>query len=118
MKKKVFALTPVALACKCILAQTLPTGGAIVQGQGSIASNGNSMTVSQASQRMIADWQSFSIGTGNSVQFVQPSSDAVALNRVIGGDPSRILGNLSANGRVYLQNPNGVLFGKGAQVNV
>lgn len=118
MKKKVFALTPVALACKCILAQTLPAGGAIVQGQGSIASNGNSMTVSQASQRMIADWQSFSIGTGNSVQFVQPSSDAVALNRVIGGDPSRILGNLSANGRVYLQNPNGVLFGKGAQVNV
>jgi|GEM_PF-1299663 len=118
MKKKVFTLTPVALACKCVLAQTLPTGGAIVQGQGSIATGSDSVIVNQTSQRMIADWQSFSIGSGQTVQFAQPSADAVALNRVIGADPSRILGNLSANGRVYLQNPNGVLFAKGAQVNV
>jgi filamentous hemagglutinin family protein len=118
MKRKIFALTPVALACKCALAQTLPTGGHIVQGQGNIGSNGNTMVVTQSSQSMIADWQSFSIGNGDTVKFVQPSSDAVALNRVIGGDPSLILGNLSANGRVYLQNPNGVLFAPGAQVSV
>lgn len=118
MKKKAFALTPVAFACKCILAQTLPTGGAIIQGQGSISTTGNTTTVSQTSQRMIADWQSFSIGKDNTVRFAQPSADAVALNRVIGGDPSSILGNLTANGRVYIQNPNGVIFGKGAQVSV
>ncbi|HLA72329.1 MAG TPA: YDG domain-containing protein [Steroidobacteraceae bacterium] len=118
MRKKTFALTPLAFACKCILAQTLPTGGAIVQGQGSIASSGNTMTIKQTSQRMIADWQTFSVGSDNTVRFVQPSADAVALNRVIGGDPSRILGNLTANGRVYIQNPNGVIFGKGAQVSV
>ncbi|WP_129778587.1 two-partner secretion domain-containing protein [Peristeroidobacter soli] len=122
MNKKVFALTPLALACKCVLAQAappvLPAGGAIVQGQGSIAISGDTLTVNQSSQRMIADWQSFSIGSDNTVRFAQPSADAVALNRVVGGDPSRILGNLSANGRVYIQNPNGVLFAKGAQVNV
>jgi filamentous hemagglutinin family protein len=118
MKRTILALTPLALACKCVLAQTLPTGGHIVQGQGSIGGDGYTMVVRQSSQRMIADWSSFSIGKDNTVQFVQPSTDSVALNRVIGGDPSRILGSLSANGRVYIQNPNGVMFAKGAQVNV
>ncbi len=118
MKRKFFALTPVAFACKFALAQTLPTGGHITQGQGSISSGGNTMVVTQSSQRLIADWQSFSIGKGDTVQFVQPSADAVALNRVVGADPSLIFGNLSANGRVYLQNPNGVLFAPAAQVNV
>ncbi len=74
--------------------------------------------VQQTSARLIADWQSFSIGQGGSVRFVQPSSDAVALNRVLGNDPSRIFGSLSANGRVYLQNQNGVLFAPGARVDV
>ncbi len=100
------------------LAQTLPTGADIVHGSGSVAVNGNAMTVTQGSARMVADWQGFSIGAANAVQFVQPSANAVALNRVIGGDPSTILGSLSANGHVYLQNPNGVLFAPGAQVSV
>lgn len=52
------------------------------------------------------------------MRFVQPSSSAVALNRVLGSDPSSILGSLSANGKVFLVNPNGILFGQGAQVNV
>jgi hypothetical protein len=37
---------------------------------------------------------------------------------VLGADPSSILGSLSANGKVFLVNPNGILFGKGASVNV
>ncbi len=36
MNTKIFALTPLAWACCCALAQTLPTGGSIVQGSGSI----------------------------------------------------------------------------------
>jgi len=118
MRTKVFALTPLAWACTAALAQTLPSGGQVVQGSGSIGVNGTTMTVHQASSRLIADWQSFSIGTGNTVRFVQPSNSAVALNRVLGADPSRIFGSLSANGHVYLQNPNGVYFAPGAQVDV
>ena len=76
------------------------------------------MTVNQSTGRLVTDWQSFSIGAGNSVRFVQPSSSAVALNRVTGNDPSAIFGSLVANGHVYLQNANGVYFAPGAQVSV
>lgn len=118
MRTKTFLLTPLAWASVAALAQTLPSGGSIVQGTGSVTVNGTAMVVQQNSARMVADWQSFSIGAANSVRFVQPSSSSVALNRVIGGDPSQIFGSLSANGHVYLQNPAGVLFAPGAQVNV
>lgn len=100
------------------VAQTLPGGGAVVQGAGSIEAAGSAMVVRQDSARMVADWQSFSIGSGASVRFVQPSSSAVALNRVVGSDPSSIFGSLTSNGHVYLQNPNGVLFAPGARVDV
>ena len=118
MRTKVLVLTPLAWACAAAFAQTLPSGGQVVQGSGSVLVNGTAMTVNQTSQRLIADWQSFSIGAGNTVRFVQPSSSSVALNRVLGADPSRIFGSLSANGHVYLQNPNGVYFAPGAQVDV
>jgi filamentous hemagglutinin family protein len=99
-------------------AQTLPQGGQVVAGQGRIQTIGNVMTVNQSSERMVTDWQSFSIGQGSTVNFVQPSSSSVALNRVLGTDVSVIQGALKANGQVFLVNPNGVLFSKGAQVNV
>lgn len=118
MRTKVFLLSPLAWASLAALAQTLPQGGSITQGSGSIGVAGNAMVVQQNSARMVADWQSFSIGAGNSVRFVQPSSSSVALNRVLGNDPSTIFGSLTANGHVFLQNPAGVLFAPGAQVNV
>ncbi|SDM62412.1 filamentous hemagglutinin family N-terminal domain-containing protein, partial [Geoalkalibacter ferrihydriticus] len=99
-------------------AGTLPTGGNIVAGSGAINSSGNTLTVTQDTQRMAADWTSFSIGQNNTVNFNQPSSSAVALNRVTGADASVIQGALNANGQVFLVNPNGVLFSSGAQVNV
>ncbi len=94
----------------------LPAGGEIVAGSGSIASDGKHMTIQQNTDRMIANWQDFSIGAGNSVSFHQPSSSSVALNRVIGRNPSEILGNLNANGQVFLLNANGIVMGEGASV--
>jgi filamentous hemagglutinin family protein len=99
-------------------AADLPTGGNIVAGSGSIAQSGKTMTVTQSTNRMAADWQSFNIGAGNTVNFVQPSAGAVALNRVLGADISLIQGALNANGQIFLVNPNGVLFSPTAQVNV
>ena len=100
------------------LPNQLPTGGQVVAGQAAISQSGAAMTVNQGSNRAVINWNTFSIGSGAQVNFVQPSASAVALNRVTGSDPSSIYGALHANGQVYLVNPNGVLFAKGAQVNV
>jgi filamentous hemagglutinin family protein len=97
----------------------LPTGGQVTAGSGQIntPSNGH-MVINQNSNKMVIDWTSYSIGSGNSVQYIQPSADAIALNRVLGGDPSIIRGTISANGRVVLLNPNGILFGPTSKVEV
>ena len=96
----------------------LPTDGQIVAGSGIISQTGNTLTVNQATNNMIANWKSFSIGAGGTVEFIQPNANSVALNRVLGNEASSIYGNLIANGKVFLVNPNGVLFAPGAQVNV
>src|SRR3546814_8786918 len=64
------------------------------------------------------DWRSFDIEAGETTRFQQPGSVSVALNRVRGSDPSAIFGNLSANGKIYLVNPNGIVFGPGSRVDV
>lgn len=100
------------------LVYAAPTDGTVSAGSATITGGPGSTTITQSSQNVVINWQSFSIGVGESVQFVQPNSSSVALNRVIGPDPSSILGSLSANGKVFLLNANGILFGQGAQVNV
>ena len=96
-----------------------PTGGQVVGGSASISSSGNTLTVQQTTSRAIINWSSFDIAPGEITQFEQPSSSSIALNRVTGSqNPSQILGTLSANGQVWIINPNGVMFGGNASVNV
>ena len=116
-------LTPLMLSLVCLgvtpaLAQTLPTGFAPVAGGVSASQAGAVMTVNQSTPRAIAQWQTFSIGAGGTVNVAQPSSASILLNRVVGTELSTIAGNLSANGHVFLLNPNGVLFSAGSAVNV
>lgn len=99
-------------------AGALPGGAQITAGSGSISQAGNVMNIQQNTARMITNWQSFNIGQNATVNFVQPNSSAVALNRVLSADPSQILGQLNANGVVVLLNPSGVLFGASARVDV
>ena len=88
-------------------------GAATVQGQGT-----NNVTVNQTTNRAIINWNTFNIGSGDTTTFVQPNSSSVALNRVTGNlGPSQIFGTLNANGRIFLINPDGVLFGGGAVIN-
>ena len=79
---------------------------------------GNKMTINQHTNRAILNWESFNIGKDNTVEFKQPGATAVALNRIYQSDPSAILGNLKANGQVYLLNQNGFMFGRDSTVNV
>lgn len=100
------------------LAQSLPGGGTVAAGAATVTTVASTLTVNQTSQNAVLNWQNFSIGQNSAVIFAQPNANAVALNRVTGADPSTILGSLSANGKVFLINPNGVVFGKGANVTV
>lgn len=94
----------------------LPSGGQVVRGDATISQSGATTTIRQRSATTAIDWQDFSIGAGGTVDFLQPSRSAIAVNRVLGNDASRIYGRLNANGQVFLLNPNGVLFAPGAQV--
>src|ERR1051325_6889576 len=96
-----------------------PLGGQVVGGQATIQGQGTkTVTVTQGTQNAIINWSTFNIGTGELTQFVQPNASAIALNRVVGGlGPSLLNGTLTANGRIFLVNPNGVLIGSGGVIN-
>src|SRR5262245_11355773 len=118
------ALPCLALAVAPVLADPaklpVPAANFVKSGSASQAVNpsGTNLTVTQTSSRAILNWQSFNIGAGHGVRFDQPGASAIALNRIGSADPSVIAGRLSANGQIYLYNQNGILFGRGAQVNV
>ena len=97
----------------------LPTGEQLVAGQATINTpTAGQMQIDQTSQQAIINWQGFSIAPNEAVNIQQPNAQAALLNRVVGQDASQIQGQLKANGQVYLVNPNGVVFGKSAQVDV
>ena len=99
-------------------AQSEPLGGQVSAGAGSVTQSGATTTIQQASPNLSLNWKSFNIAPQETVNFVQPSATAVAVNRIFDTNGTQILGRLNANGQVYLINPNGILFGQGAQVNV
>ncbi len=95
----------------------LPAGAENQFGQATFQTNGNNLVINQSTRQLITNWQSFGIASNESVQLLQPSQ-GVALFRVVGSDASQIFGSLSATGSLFLSNPNGILFGQGAQVDV
>lgn len=101
-----------------LFAADLPHGGSVTGGQAVITQQTHSVEVFQSSDRVSLLWDEFSIGADKTVNFVQPSSRSIALNTVPNGNISHIHGALKANGRVFLINPSGIVFGSDAQVNV
>ena len=95
-----------------------PAGGQVTAGSGSITQSGSTTTIQQNSQTLSLSWQSFNVSPGETVNFLQPGASSIAVNRILGNTASDIYGHLNANGQVWLINPNGILFGKGSQVNV
>jgi filamentous hemagglutinin family protein len=97
----------------------LPQTGTVSTGQAEIQQpNAERLNIVQTSERAVINWNSFNIGSSEWVNFQQPSATSATLNRVTGGFTSEIAGRLTANGQVYLVNPNGILFTPTAQVNV
>ena len=128
LQRSLFRLSPHFPYRRSLLALSLllpttalagPTGEQVTAGSATVSRPDAVTTlITQQSQKAVIDWRNFSIAQQEMVRFQQPGTDSVALNRVLGNDPSRIYGNLSANGQVFLVNPSGVLFAPGAQVSV
>ncbi len=98
-----------------------PLGGVVAAGQAEIAGQGTgNVQINQATDKTVINWNSFDIRQGETTEFKQPSANSVALNRVTGSEQraSEIAGNLIANGKVVLVNPNGIFFDKTAKVDV
>jgi len=95
-----------------------PTGEQVIAGNASFHRDG-ALTQITAANNTIINYQSFDIGSAETVQFIQPGANASVLNRVTATDnPTQILGTLTANGQVYLVNPAGITFGQNAYVDV
>jgi filamentous hemagglutinin family protein len=117
-KRSTPALVAAALSLTCAVAQASPSGGQVTAGTGSITQSGSTTTITQSTQNLSLNWASFNIAPQQSVNFVQPSTSAIAVNRILGTNGTQILGYLHANGQVFLINPNGIVFGPTAEVNV
>lgn len=117
-KKTLALLVMSALSLGASSVDAMPEGGVIRSGSGSVTQNGKEMTIRQDSGRLAMDWTGFSVGKDETVRFQQPGKDALALNRVTGNQQSVIDGSLLSNGHVLLVNPNGVVIGKNASIDV
>ena len=87
-----------------------PKGGKVIKGDATIHSTGSLVEV-HAGEKAVVHWDEFSILSGETTRFIQPSKDSAILNRVA-KKTSYIHGLLEANGRVYLLNPSGMVVGK------
>ncbi|NKG33768.1 filamentous hemagglutinin N-terminal domain-containing protein [Acinetobacter junii] len=94
-----------------------PTGGVVSSGTVTIATAGTTTTINQSTAKAAIDWSSFSTNANETVNFVQPGTGSITLNRVTGTGVSNLNGQLNANGQVFIINPNGILFGGTSQVN-
>ena len=87
----------------------------------SVDANGQTQVgIRQTGAQAILNWTSFNVGARTTLTFDQQGRrDWVALNRVdrtMG--PSQILGNIKADGQVYVINQSGIIFGGNSQINV
>jgi filamentous hemagglutinin family protein len=113
------ATTALASSTNIAFAQSLPTGASVAAGAVSVAQpSPTQLQIRQTSGSAVVNWQSFSVGQGYSVDIIQPSATSALLNRVTGDTPSTIAGSITANGQIYLVNPNGIAITSNGVVNV
>lgn len=115
LNKKVLTAMIMATLCSSS-AYAMPTGGTVVSGN--VTNVANPAELMTANANSIINWDSFSIAVGEKVSF--DTRNFMVLNRVVGGQESQLLGMLSdqGNGKLILINPNGIVIGDNAIINV
>jgi filamentous hemagglutinin family protein len=110
--------TPATLPVPCANGSCGPNVPTFVSsGTATAQQSGKTLTVNQQTNSAALNWYSFNVSADGKVVFAQPSATAVALNRIYQASPSSIFGSISANGQIYLVNPNGFVFGPNSTVN-
>ncbi|NRA81923.1 MAG: filamentous hemagglutinin N-terminal domain-containing protein, partial [Pseudoalteromonas sp.] len=130
-KTQVFAISSTAFSvCLALSTYTLPAlinpayangpkGGVVVDGSGDISKlDATTTIINQTSQHMAINWDSYNVASNERVQYIQPNSQSVSLNNILSSNGSVIAGNIDANGKVILVNPNGIVFTQSANINV
>src|SRR5580704_12166665 len=108
----------VLIPCGPASAQHLPTGGTVTTGTATIVQpNATTLNINQSSNQAIINWNTFSVGRGDTVNFNQPGAASSTLNRVLSSTPSWIAGTINAPGTVLLINPNGIEITRSGVVN-
>src|SRR6056300_388770 len=95
----------------------LPTGGEVVSGDISIQKEAGKLIINQNSSKGIIEWQKFNVGADASVYFNHKNNTDSILNQIVGGSKSIILGNIFSNGKLFVNNPNGITVGANASIN-
>ncbi|MEI8320858.1 MAG: filamentous hemagglutinin N-terminal domain-containing protein [Alphaproteobacteria bacterium] len=113
------APTPVPSASVKDVVPTLPSGADIKAGDIRIHNETPThMLIHQTSDKGAIHWEDFSVGKGTHVQFKQPGPSSTTLNKVVGHKLSDIAGKITANGKIILVNPNGIVFQDGSVIDV
>ncbi|MEI6734729.1 MAG: YDG domain-containing protein, partial [Comamonadaceae bacterium] len=103
------------------IAYANPTGGVAIVGQAGMVNQGNKLTVTTqngiGTNYSAINWQSFSIPSGSTTYFQQPSATSTSINRVVTNTPSQLFGTLGSNGNLVLVNQSGIAVGAGAVVD-
>ncbi|MEM9220332.1 MAG: filamentous hemagglutinin N-terminal domain-containing protein [Cyanobacteria bacterium P01_F01_bin.150] len=110
------------------LAKGLPLPDTTLGGESSVVSNQGNQVINVEGgaireTNLFHSFETFNIGIGQEIRFLQPTDTApvsVMFTRVTGNDPSRIRGSLRVDGNAdfFLINPNGILFGQDARLNI
>jgi filamentous hemagglutinin family protein len=87
-----------------------------------VSGNGNNFDITgglNRGQTLFHSFQDFSVPTNGSANFANPAGIRDMISRVTGGSFSDINGRINSNGaNFFLINPNGIVFGPNAQLNV
>mgnify|MGYP004566534773 CR=1 FL=1 len=105
-----FSIIPVAYGA--------PSGGKVEAGNVAIVDAGKEVNITSTTKNNVISWQDFSIAKDETVKFDGGNKTNNYLNIIRGANTSQIDGKIEGGNDVYIVNPNGVIFGKGASVNV
>lgn len=112
IKFRVLVIGSLLLGLSAASVDALPLGGVVKSGSAQFDVHDPGVLSITNSPKAIIHWKDFSNQPGEIVRFIQQNADSTVLNRVVGHNPSEIMGQIASNGRVFLINPNGVIFGE------